>query len=966
MIRLNYGQKMPVCRLDVLLDCCLTLTLFRLVSFEASRMSSPCVKCRQGQPQPGDSWCLGCAGWEVIERELASRWPLPGGLRVIAEDCVLNAARTIRALRAVGAGSSRALTAPGAGGSVAAAHPKPETSSSGQKIGLAAKALPSKPKEQSEEETVYTYETETEESESPAEKKGKKQREKTPEVKRREKSTDRKKVKEEKASEEKKEERWKERHREEKDKKKKKKRDRSEKKKTETREGEKPKKTKRGGRKHKRLDRLKEKPFSVIHRALPEHILKERPGISGPPDRRDKRSRVQNVIQKENGSNGSKPFQINRGEVVEFRTDSIPEFIGSDHWAAFVVTDVKAESDASVVLEGRFVGANDEEVSKQLSTLINRRHKSLHLCREAFCPYEESENLVHARKVRWFPLEEFDTSYVTPWGKMVLTDMKEEMKGGRRKEEGAGAKPGREAGRRRERTRVPKAKTEAGGRRTARGRAKEPDGGGLGGKLARMRAEVLGKTGRGAPRIDEVLEVLSSCEEENAAEAMEEAEMDPDWAAHETALGVGVVAEGATCEERTRGRSEAKEDEEERGAEEGDQSHLSTAGTSRAGERDRGWRKEEERKRKKEEEFRKKGKGIGQPAHRKEEEKGEGSPEDEAKRWRRRPAGHGRGRGWQRGERRGDEFFELGDAGSLTKEIGKETGGRSEDVGATCPVDSGPKSGGGIGRDRQPDGWGRPPTSTWWWGPTTTRIPEIWKRCTIWLWALTSSAMDSWANASPAGSWRSTLPWTRGHGEVRNTWSFIRWKQPRGPPPLCCWKPSVIQGWYRRGRAKIGEEMEEEALARAGGPTAKKEKARDSRKEEERETDKIGIKETTANLGEARVGGRTTRSSHQKRSRLQTGTRRQTSRRSARRRGRRERGWRMDWRLGRLSKTMWGVSLHTEAWLPALLAGRPCQVERRAEWKDVSGSEDVSSDGCWYCASASQKRGLSNPTWRVG
>lgn len=71
-------------------------------------MPEVCNKCRSCRPLSGDTWCVGCGAWEVIGQELTSGWEGPPGLREVANDLVLGAARSIRALRSLGAGVSRA------------------------------------------------------------------------------------------------------------------------------------------------------------------------------------------------------------------------------------------------------------------------------------------------------------------------------------------------------------------------------------------------------------------------------------------------------------------------------------------------------------------------------------------------------------------------------------------------------------------------------------------------------------------------------------------------------------------------------------------------------------------------------------------------------------------------------------------------------------------------------------------
>eukprot|EP00434_Breviolum_minutum_P014886 symbB.v1.2.013121.t1/scaffold923.1/size151761/4 len=126
-----------------------------------------CNKCKVSFRVGGDTWCTGCAAWETIGLELCNSWSGPGGLRRIAEDIVLSAARQVRALRAVGAGSSRAPAA-GASSGVKAEEEeeKQEKPSPAAAIGgLAAKHKVSQPQSESEE---YTYtEEEVEEDEEP-------------------------------------------------------------------------------------------------------------------------------------------------------------------------------------------------------------------------------------------------------------------------------------------------------------------------------------------------------------------------------------------------------------------------------------------------------------------------------------------------------------------------------------------------------------------------------------------------------------------------------------------------------------------------------------------------------------------------------------------------------------------------------------------------------------------------------
>ena len=86
-------------------------------------MSDRCNKCRVSRRSEGNAWCLGCLSWETLERELTGSWVGPGGLRVIADNLVLGAAREVRALRALGAGLGQAPS--GGAGSLPSGHRAP-------------------------------------------------------------------------------------------------------------------------------------------------------------------------------------------------------------------------------------------------------------------------------------------------------------------------------------------------------------------------------------------------------------------------------------------------------------------------------------------------------------------------------------------------------------------------------------------------------------------------------------------------------------------------------------------------------------------------------------------------------------------------------------------------------------------------------------------------------------------------
>ena len=74
-------------------------------------MSFPCNRCRTGNALANDTYCLACAAWEGLGRDLQAPWGTTG-CRDIATELIVACARNLRALRNVshtlgsGAGTS--------------------------------------------------------------------------------------------------------------------------------------------------------------------------------------------------------------------------------------------------------------------------------------------------------------------------------------------------------------------------------------------------------------------------------------------------------------------------------------------------------------------------------------------------------------------------------------------------------------------------------------------------------------------------------------------------------------------------------------------------------------------------------------------------------------------------------------------------------------------------------------------
>lgn len=241
-------------------------------------MGEPCRKCKSWRPLPGDTWCIGCSAWETVGLELVGQWNGPVGLRSIANDLVLNCAREVRALRAVGAGFGRA---PAASGASQPAQVGPARDPSPKPLSTSAKVKPSEP------ESEYTYEEESED-EGPKE-----VVDKRPALLRRtpppqagavgdQRASGEGVVKEELPVEERRDKvRGEEKQKRPREEGGKRDHHRSEKERKEKKDKEKKKKKKkrRGGRKHQRLHTLGEDPYRAHHRRLSGAILDDRDNL---------------------------------------------------------------------------------------------------------------------------------------------------------------------------------------------------------------------------------------------------------------------------------------------------------------------------------------------------------------------------------------------------------------------------------------------------------------------------------------------------------------------------------------------------------------------------------------------------------------------------------------------------------------------------------------------------------------
>ncbi len=262
-------------------------------------MGDRCNKCRVSRRAEGNTWCLGCLSWESLERELTGSWCGPAGLRVIADNLVLGAAREVRALRALGAGLGLAPSAGAGSSSLAPRAPvvKEESPAGATPKSKAEKAAGDKSEDYASEESEEEEPLERDQLALPVSPPVLDPR---PELPRRSRPAEeeRERVPRERREEREKAQvrRSRSRRRREENKEKRKEKDPDRKRDRRDPEGrgaersDRPeekrpnkKKKKRGGRKHKRLSRLEQDPYRAIHRSLDQGLLDRRERLDRHP-----------------------------------------------------------------------------------------------------------------------------------------------------------------------------------------------------------------------------------------------------------------------------------------------------------------------------------------------------------------------------------------------------------------------------------------------------------------------------------------------------------------------------------------------------------------------------------------------------------------------------------------------------------------------------------------------------------
>eukprot|EP00438_Fugacium_kawagutii_P023131 Skav208788 [mRNA] locus=scaffold931:264665:267248:- [translate_table: standard] len=447
-----------------------------------------CAKCRQVPPNEGDTWCLGCSAWELIERELKSRWPGAQGLRQVAENLLVSAAREVRALRGISLGTSRPLEPAGAPPRAVSAAAKAE-----ETAGATAK---SKAVKEEPESSASYYEDEESEEERQAEQKESSGRQGCSGAG----STGAPKETLARSSGHRGEERGytprhrgdggkesegKRRSRSKSLERKKRPRTRSEEAERERRRKEsgktsgKKRKGKRAGRKHKRVGRVRGMTESV------DRVWPEGEWVTCQSDE-------------------WRLFRAVIGDVLEIECSEVEEERGPGVFASFVIEETMAADDGGWLIRGRYLGASDSEIAKELAKKVSRMRRPLHLCWHQPCTqHGEVLDYVHVLEARWWSLQHFEAHYLKSWARALIAerrdkvdDGKERPSKGKEKPPGPGKKKRapKDGGPKEDKPSKKKKKGEDGPATTA----------GLRARLARVRERLLG---HGYPAQPEVIDV---------------------------------------------------------------------------------------------------------------------------------------------------------------------------------------------------------------------------------------------------------------------------------------------------------------------------------------------------------------------------------------------------------------------------------------------------------------------------
>lgn len=116
-------------------------------------------------------------------------------------------------------------------------------------------------------------------------------------------------------------------------------------------------------------------------------------------------------------------------EVLEFETYEDVNGSRIKVTGALLVNSLSENEAKELLVYGRYVGCDNEEVTKSFSNNVNRRNLPLHMCQKDPCDAQHLEVGAHVHRARWFKAANFGAPYMKPWGTMVLREAEGRLEG---------------------------------------------------------------------------------------------------------------------------------------------------------------------------------------------------------------------------------------------------------------------------------------------------------------------------------------------------------------------------------------------------------------------------------------------------------------------------------------------------------------------------------------------------------
>ena len=92
---------------------------------------------------------------------------------------------------------------------------------------------------------------------------------------------------------------------------------------------------------------------------------------------------------------------------------------GIEAWFAVLATEATGKVEEGFTFIGTLLGSEDEALKEEIVSILH--DGGVHLCREDPCPSVEVPYLIHATRVRFWPVERFEATYLIPEGPRMLS-----------------------------------------------------------------------------------------------------------------------------------------------------------------------------------------------------------------------------------------------------------------------------------------------------------------------------------------------------------------------------------------------------------------------------------------------------------------------------------------------------------------------------------------------------------------